>query len=67
MPTIPHFKMGSGVYFPWGKSGLGVNLTTALSSAEVKNAWSYASTPPHVFMAWCLIKHRIRLHGVVLS
>jgi hypothetical protein len=20
--------------------------------------WSYISTPPHVFMAWCLIKHR---------
>jgi hypothetical protein len=23
-----------------------------LSSAEVKNAWSYTSTYPHVFMAW---------------
>jgi hypothetical protein len=22
---------------------------------------------PYVFMAWCLVKHRIRLHGVVLS
>jgi hypothetical protein len=21
---------------------------------EVKNAWSYTSTPPHFFMAWCL-------------
>jgi hypothetical protein len=28
------------------------------SSAEIKNAWSYVSTPPYVFMAWCLIKHR---------
>jgi hypothetical protein len=28
------------------------------SSAEVKNAWSYTSTPQHVFMAWCLVKHR---------
>jgi hypothetical protein len=28
------------------------------SSAEVKNAWSYTSAPPHVFMAWCLVKHR---------
>jgi hypothetical protein len=28
------------------------------SSAEVKNAWSYASTPQYVFMAWCLVKHR---------
>jgi hypothetical protein len=26
-----------------------------------------ASTPvPQVFTAWCLVKHRIRLHGVVL-
>jgi hypothetical protein len=25
-------------------------------SAEVKNAWSYTSTPQYVFMAWCLVK-----------
>jgi hypothetical protein len=23
--------------------------------------------PPNVFMVWCLIKHRICLHGVVVS
>jgi hypothetical protein len=28
------------------------------SSAGVKYAWSYASTPPNVFMAWCMVKHR---------
>jgi hypothetical protein len=28
------------------------------SRAEVKNAWSYTSTPQYVFMAWCLVKHR---------
>jgi hypothetical protein len=28
------------------------------SSAEVKNAWSYTSTPPYVFVAWCSLKHR---------
>jgi hypothetical protein len=28
------------------------------SSAEVKNASSYTSTPQYVFMAWCLVKHR---------
>jgi hypothetical protein len=27
-------------------------------SAEVKYAWSYASTPQYVFIAWCLDKHR---------
>jgi len=36
------------------------------SSAEVKLAWSYTSTRPYVFTAWCLVEHRIRLHGVVL-
>jgi hypothetical protein len=25
---------------------------------EVKNAWRYTSTPPYVFRAWCLVKHR---------
>jgi hypothetical protein len=25
-------------------------------SAEIKNAWSYTSTPP--YMVWCLVKHR---------
>jgi hypothetical protein len=29
-----------------------------LSSAEVKNAWSYTSTPQYVFMTWCFVKHR---------
>jgi hypothetical protein len=28
------------------------------SSAEFKNVWSYTSTPPYFFMAWCLVKHR---------
>jgi hypothetical protein len=27
-------------------------------SADVKNAWSYTSTPSYVFMTWYLIKHR---------
>jgi hypothetical protein len=30
-------------------------------SAEVKNAWSYISTPQYVFMAWCLVKYRDNL------
>jgi hypothetical protein len=30
------------------------------SSAEIKNAWSYTSTPQHAFIAWCSVtkKHR---------
>jgi hypothetical protein len=37
------------------------------ASAKVKNVWSYTSTPKYRFMAWCLIKQQIRLHGMVLS
>jgi hypothetical protein len=36
------------------------------SNAEDKSVWSYTYTPSFVFMAWCLIKRRMRLHGVVL-
>jgi hypothetical protein len=32
-----------------------------ISSAEVKNAWSYNSTPQFVFMAWYLVKYRDNL------
>jgi hypothetical protein len=35
------------------------------SSADVKNEWSYNSAPPYVFLAWYLIKERMR-YGVVL-
>jgi len=34
---------------------------------DVKNAWTYTSTPTYVFIAWCLVKHRIHLDGVVLT
>jgi hypothetical protein len=36
------------------------------SSAEVKNTWSYTSTPQYFFMVWCLIKQTIHLQGVAL-
>jgi len=32
-------------------------LSEAFSS-EVNNAWSYTSTPPYLFTAWCLVTHR---------
>jgi len=35
--------------------------------AEVKNAWSYASSPQYVFMGRCLVKHSVHLHGVILG
>jgi len=37
------------------------------SSAEVKNAWRYTSTPQHVFVVWCLqsvTKHRWWTWGI---
>jgi len=37
------------------------------SGAEVKNARSYTSTPPHVFKALSLGKKEIRFHVTVLS
>ena len=36
--------------------GLGTALTP--SSVEVKNAWSYTSTPVYIFMVWCQTKRR---------
>jgi hypothetical protein len=32
------------------------------SRAEVKNAWSYTSIPPYVYMVWCLVKHQEQLY-----
>jgi hypothetical protein len=32
------------------------------SSAEVKNAWSYTSTPQYAFMAWCSVKAQGQLY-----
>lgn len=48
--------MGTDVFFP-RINGLGVKVST--SFAEVKNVWSYASTPRDTFMAWCLTEHRL--------
>jgi len=54
-------------YFSLGVEWLGHEGDhSPLSSAEVKNTWSYIVTPPHVLML-CLIKHRIHLRGVVCS
>jgi len=51
--------MGTGGSFPVGKAaGAWSWPLTSVSSAEVKNAWSYTCTPLYVFMAWCLVKHR---------
>jgi len=30
-------------------------------SAEIKNVWKYTSTPPYVFVVWCLVKKTEKL------
>jgi hypothetical protein len=58
--------------FPRRQSGRGVKVTTNLHLAS---RLSYTSTPPYVFMAWYLVKHRdnftfttfsLRLHPLLL-
>jgi hypothetical protein len=51
MPTFPIVKFGGFVFLK--------KCCSPPSSAEDKGTWSYISTPPYVFMAWPLIKHRM--------
>jgi hypothetical protein len=57
----PLYLLSSGYQglFPWGvKRPRREADHSPASSAEVKDAGTYTSTPPYVFMAWCLVKHR---------
>jgi hypothetical protein len=50
--------MGTGALSPEVKR-LGREADhSSISGAEVKNAWSYTSTPQYVFMVWYLVKLR---------
>jgi len=49
---------GYGALSPWIKRPGHEAEDSAPPSAEVKNVWTYTSTPPYVFTAWCLVKHR---------
>jgi hypothetical protein len=52
--------IGTGGLFPLGVKLPGREIDHSLpSSAEVKNEWSYTSTPQYAFMAWCSIKARV--------
>jgi hypothetical protein len=37
------------------------------SSSKISNKRGYAFTPQYLFMAWCLIKQKVRLHRVMLN
>jgi len=61
--------MDSGAHpasYPMGTGALSLEIKwpgrvanhSPTRSAEVKHAWSYTSTPPHVFMASYLVKYR---------
>jgi hypothetical protein len=47
------YRMGTGIKRPGQEAE-----HSPPSSAEVKNAWSYTSTLPYVFMVWYLVKRK---------
>jgi hypothetical protein len=54
----PSYPVGIGSYFP-GVKGPGCEAYhSLLSSAEIKNTWSYSFTPQYVLTVGCLIKYR---------
>jgi hypothetical protein len=57
------YPMGTGGSFPGVKRPGREADHSPPASAEVKKMWIYTPTPPHAFMAWCLIivKHRRQL------
>jgi len=58
----PPTQMGNGVKRPGCEAD-----HSPPTSTEIKNAWNYTAIHPYIFMGWCLIKHRTRLHGLVLN
>jgi hypothetical protein len=54
---VAFYTVRTGDSFPGDRPGREANHSPS-SSAEIKNAWSYTSTPKYVFMAWCSFKYR---------
>jgi hypothetical protein len=52
---IRGFFPGGGVKRPGSEAD-----HSSPSTAEVRNAWSYTSTPQYAFMAWCPVKEKHR-------
>jgi hypothetical protein len=57
-PTQPSMQWVQGAFIQGVKRPGREADHSPPSNTEVKNAWSYTSSPPYVFMAWCLVKHR---------
>jgi hypothetical protein len=56
------YPTGTRGSFPWLKRPGREADHSPPSSAEVKNAWSYTSTPHYAFIAWCLVKTQGQLY-----
>jgi hypothetical protein len=53
-----YYKLGTGIFCPGGKTGLGMKLAvTSVWCRRSTVVELYLHSPPHVFMARCLIKH----------
>jgi hypothetical protein len=58
-PTQPHVQwVPEALSLEVKRPGRGADYSPK-SSAEIKNAWSYTSTPQYTSMAWCLVKTKI--------
>jgi hypothetical protein len=58
VPIQPPIQRVPGALSLWVKKPEREADHSPPSSAEVKNTWSYTSTPPYAFTDWCLVKHR---------
>jgi hypothetical protein len=70
VPLSHRVQTGSGVhtasYQSTGGSFPGVNLTKHLHRVPRLRMRGAIPPPLYIFMAWCLVKERIRVNGVVL-
>jgi hypothetical protein len=57
-PTQPTVHLVPGVLSLRAKRPNRETHHSRASSTEVKITWIYTSSPPYVFIAWCLVKHR---------
>jgi hypothetical protein len=56
------YPMGTMGSFPGGKAAGAWSWPLTPSNAEVKNEWSYTSTPQYAFMPWCSVKAQWQLY-----
>jgi hypothetical protein len=57
-PSQPHNQLALGSVSLGVKWSVRKTNNSPQSSAEVKNEWSYISTPQYTFISWYLVKHK---------